>query len=51
MTSCQSVEWASLTKSAFLVPFEIVAFNILLTFWTSKVPVEAVVVIMIVAYA
>ncbi|KAJ9294839.1 hypothetical protein DTO271G3_6401 [Paecilomyces variotii] len=43
--------WNFFLNMAFLVPFEIVAFNILLTFWTDKVPVEAVVVAMIVAYA
>lgn len=36
---------------AILVPFEIVAMNIMITFWTDKVPVEAIIVALIVAYA
>lgn len=35
---------------AFLIPFEIVAMNIMITFWTDKIPVEAVTVAMIVFY-
>ncbi|CAK7243327.1 MAG: hypothetical protein STHCBS139747_004845 [Sporothrix thermara] len=43
--------WNFFLNMAFLVPFEIVAFQIMLTFWTDKVPVEAIIVAMIVLYA
>ncbi len=33
------------------VPFEVVAFTILLRFWTDKVPTAVVVVIVLAAYA
>ncbi|KAK7054679.1 general amino acid permease agp2 [Paramarasmius palmivorus] len=36
---------------AFLIPFEIVAFNIILHFWTDKIPIIAVICFMLVAYA
>ncbi|KAF8660620.1 hypothetical protein AX16_001599 [Volvariella volvacea WC 439] len=36
---------------AFLVPFEITAINLILHFWTDKIPVAAVVAIIVVAYA
>lgn len=39
-----------LTLTAFGIPYEIVAINILLTYWTDRVPVAAVVVIMLVLY-
>ncbi|CAK7234505.1 hypothetical protein SEUCBS140593_008964 [Sporothrix eucalyptigena] len=42
--------WNFFLNMAFLVPFEIVAFQIMLTFWTDKVPVEAIVVTLIVLY-
>ncbi|CAK7232018.1 hypothetical protein SCUCBS95973_008120 [Sporothrix curviconia] len=42
--------WNFFLNMAFLAPFEIVAFQIMLTFWTDKVPVEAIVVSMIVVY-
>lgn len=45
-----AMSWNFFLNMALLVPFEIVAFNILLSFWTSAVPVEAVVVAIIVAY-
>ncbi|KAI3065378.1 hypothetical protein CBS147353_8435 [Aspergillus niger] len=35
---------------AFGIPYEMVAINILLTYWTDRVPVAAVVVIMLVLY-
>ncbi|KAL1743452.1 amino acid permease/ SLC12A domain-containing protein [Schizophyllum fasciatum] len=35
---------------ASLVPFEIVAFNLVLRFWTDKIPVEAVFVFILVCY-
>ncbi|KAG2019910.1 general amino acid permease AGP2 [Coprinopsis cinerea AmutBmut pab1-1] len=35
---------------AILIPFEIVAFNIILHFWTDKIPLPAVIVFMIVSY-
>ncbi|KAF4124730.1 hypothetical protein GMORB2_5396 [Geosmithia morbida] len=46
-----SMAWNFFLNMAFLVPFEIVAMNIMITFWTDEVPVEAVIVIMIVLYA
>ncbi|KAG7092687.1 hypothetical protein E1B28_009020 [Marasmius oreades] len=35
---------------AFLIPFEITAFNIILHFWTDKIPLIAVIFFMLVAY-
>ncbi|OKL56905.1 hypothetical protein UA08_07858 [Talaromyces atroroseus] len=46
-----AMAWNFFLNMAFLVPFEIVAMSIMITFWTNKVPVEAVIVIMIIAYA
>lgn len=46
-----AMAWNFFLNMAFLVPFEIVAINIMLTFWTDKIPVEAVVAVMIVLYA
>jgi len=43
--------WYFFLNMALLVPFEIVAFNILLTFWTDAIPTEAVIVIIILAYS
>ena len=40
-----------LTRVALGIPYEIAALNVLLTYWTDKVPVAAVVVICIVLYA
>ncbi|PPQ63265.1 hypothetical protein CVT24_006790 [Panaeolus cyanescens] len=34
-----------------LIPFEIIAFNVVLQFWTDKIPVVAVIVFMLVAYS
>ncbi|KAK8002043.1 hypothetical protein PG991_014265 [Apiospora marii] len=45
-----AMAWNFFFCVAFLVPFEIVAMNIMITFWTDKVPVEAVIVAMIVLY-
>ncbi|CAK7274952.1 hypothetical protein SEPCBS119000_006437 [Sporothrix epigloea] len=42
--------WNFFLNMAFLVPFEIVAFQIMLTFWTDSVPVEATIVALIVLY-
>jgi amino acid transporter len=36
---------------AALVPFEVVAFNLVLQFWTDKIPITAVIVIVLVSYA
>jgi amino acid transporter len=33
------------------IPYEIVALNVLLTYWTDKVPVAVVVVVAIILYA
>lgn len=46
-----AMSWNFFLNMALLVPFEIVAFNILLGFWTDVVPVEAVIVIIMVVYA
>ncbi|KAF2642622.1 amino acid permease [Massarina eburnea CBS 473.64] len=46
-----AMAWNFFLNMAFLVPFEIVAMNIMITFWTDKVPVAAIIVAMIVAYA
>lgn len=46
-----AMSWNFFFNVAFLIPFEIVAFNILLTYWTTAVPVEAVIVIVMVIYA
>jgi hypothetical protein len=46
-----AMAWNFFLNMAILVPFEIVAMNIMITFWTDKVPVEAVIVLMIVLYA
>ncbi|KAI1341770.1 putative general amino acid permease [Xylariaceae sp. FL0016] len=46
-----AMAWNFFLNMAFLVPFEIVAFNIMLTFWTDAVPVEAVIAAIIVLYA
>lgn len=45
-----AMSWNFFLNMALLVPFEIVAFNILLTFWTDKIPVEAVIVLVLVIY-
>lgn len=46
-----AMSWNFFLNMALLVPFEIVAFNILLGFWTDVVPVEAVIVAIMVVYA
>jgi amino acid permease len=46
-----AMAWNFFLNMAILVPFEIVAMNLMITFWTDKVPVEAVIVLMIVLYA
>ncbi|KAJ5307473.1 hypothetical protein N7476_008129 [Penicillium atrosanguineum] len=46
-----AMAWNFFLNMAFLVPFEMVAMNIMITFWTDKVPVEAIIVAMIVFYA
>ncbi|KAJ5537270.1 amino acid permease [Penicillium frequentans] len=46
-----AMAWNFFLNEAFLVPFELVAMNIMITFWTDKVPVEAIIVVMIVLYA
>ena len=35
---------------AIFVPFEVVAFDVMLRFWTDKIPTVAVVFIVLVAY-
>jgi amino acid transporter len=46
-----AMAWNFFLNMAILVPFEIVAVNIMITFWTDRVPVEAIIVLMIVLYA
>ncbi|KAJ5672017.1 amino acid permease [Penicillium longicatenatum] len=46
-----AMAWNFFLNEAFLVPFELVAMKIMTTFWTDKVPVEAIIVVMIVLYA
>lgn len=46
-----AMAWNFFLNMAILVPFEIVAMNIMITFWTDKVSVEAIIVAMIVLYA
>lgn len=46
-----AMAWNFFLNMAFLVPFEIVAMNIMFTFWTDKIPVEAIIVVMMVLYA
>ncbi|KAJ5953247.1 hypothetical protein N7454_000143 [Penicillium verhagenii] len=46
-----AMAWNFFLNEAFLVPFEMVAMNIMITFWTDKVPVEAIIVVMILLYA
>ena len=36
---------------AFLIPFEITAFNIVLHFWTDKIPIIAVIFFMLATYS
>jgi len=45
-----AMAWNFFLNMAFLVPFEIVAVNIMITFWTDKVPVEAIIVATIALY-
>ncbi|CAJ2508902.1 Uu.00g139280.m01.CDS01 [Anthostomella pinea] len=42
--------WNFFLYEACLIPFEISALNLILTFWTDKIPVPAVVVICIILY-
>lgn len=43
--------WNFFLNMAFLVPFEIVALSILLSYWTTAVPVWAVIIVVMVLYA
>ncbi|KAH8803586.1 general amino acid permease [Xylogone sp. PMI_703] len=43
--------WNYFFLMAFAIPYEITAINVLLTYWTDKVPVAAVVVVCLVIYA
>nr|GAT47548.1 general amino acid permease [Mycena chlorophos] len=45
---CSGVNW--FLSISLGVPFEISAFNLMLRYWTDRVPVEAVIVVMSVAY-
>ncbi|KAL2371234.1 general amino acid permease [Blastomyces gilchristii SLH14081] len=43
--------WDYFFLMAFSVPYEITAINVLLTYWTDKIPVAAVVIVCLVIYA
>ncbi|KAI1121724.1 histidine permease [Nemania abortiva] len=43
--------WNFFLYEAILIPFEITALNLVLTFWTDKIPVAAICVIVIILYA
>lgn len=43
--------WAFFLCQVLLVPAEITAFHVLITFWTDKIPVEATVIVVLIAYA
>lgn len=43
--------WNFFVFEAFLVPFEITAINVILRFWTDKIPVWAVIIITLILYA
>jgi yeast amino acid transporter len=45
-----AVSWAFFLCQALLVPAEITGFVIMVSFWTDKIPVAALVVMVIVAY-
>ncbi|KAJ4369218.1 hypothetical protein N0V83_006303 [Neocucurbitaria cava] len=44
------IGWNFFLYEAFLIPFEISALNLVLTYWTDKIPVAAVVAVCIVLY-
>jgi amino acid transporter len=44
------VGWNFFLYEAFLIPFEISALNLVLTYWSDKIPVAAVVAVCIVSY-
>ncbi len=46
-----AMAWNFFLNMAILVPFEIVAMNIMFTFWTDKIPVEAIILVLIALYA
>lgn len=46
-----AMAWNFFLNMAILVPLEVVAMNIMITFWTDKIPVEAIIVAMILLYA
>ena len=35
---------------AIMIPYEVTAFNVIIHFWTDKVPLPAIIVFMIVSY-
>lgn len=43
--------WNFFLYEAILIPFEITALNLVLTFWTDKIPVAAICIIVILLYA
>jgi amino acid transporter len=43
--------WNFFFYEALLIPFEITAFNLVITYWTDKIPVAAICAIVIVLYA
>lgn len=46
---CAGVNFFAL--EVILVPFEIVAFNLILQFWTDKIPAAAIITIVLASYA
>jgi amino acid transporter len=44
------VGWNFFLYEAFLIPFEISALNLVLTYWTDKIPVAVVVAVCIILY-
>ncbi|KAI1264355.1 histidine permease [Xylariaceae sp. FL1019] len=43
--------WNFFLYEAILIPFEITALNLVLTFWTDKIPPAAIIVVVIILYA
>jgi amino acid transporter len=46
---CSGVNW--FLGVGLSVPYEITAFNLMLNFWTDKIPVWALIIFMILCYA
>lgn len=46
-----SLKLAPSNQSALGIPYEIVALNVLLTYWTDRIPVAVVVIVVIILYS